>query len=188
MYKHLFTSDRLGFRNWTSDDVSLLFEINNDDDVMEFFPSKPSLQETKDFIIRMQHQFETKGFCYFAVDHLGTKQCIGFIGLSEQNYLSEPKSFVDIGWRLHKKYWNQGLATEGALACLDFAFHQLELKEIYSVASELNKKSEYIMQKIGMQQIGTFLHPKLIDTSHLHSCVFYKVTKEEYKKNVLSKK
>ena len=182
MQNYLFTSNRLGFRNWTLQDLPALSEINNDDEVMEFFPSKPSERDTKDFIERMQEQFETKGFCYFAADNLQTKECIGFIGLSEQTYLSEPKSFVDIGWRLHKKYWNLGLATEGALACLDFGFNQLKLKEIYSVASELNKKSEHVMRKIGMQKIRTFLHPKLVGTPHLQSCVFYKISEEVYKK------
>lgn len=36
--KYIFTSQRLGFRNWKSTDIEDLYEINSDKRVMEFFP------------------------------------------------------------------------------------------------------------------------------------------------------
>ncbi len=174
MPEYIFTSQRLGIRNWDFNDTQSLFEINNDDDVMEFFPFKPSKQDTQDFIFRMQEMQKEKGFCYFAVDILETNEFIGFIGLCEQTYLEELGSFVDIGWRLKKSSWNQGYATEGAKACLDYGFNTIGLEKIYSVAPEINKKSELIMKKIGMQRIKTFDHPKLTDYKELVSCVLYK--------------
>ncbi len=173
MKNYIFTSKRLGFRNWTLQDVDPLFQINNDDSVMEFFPSKPSKQATLDFIYRMQKMQEEKRFCYFAVDTLENKKFIGFIGLCEQSYLKELGTFVDIGWRLIKSVWNQGYATEGAWACLDYGFNTIGLKKIYSVAPEINVKSELIMKKIGMQQIKTFEHPKLVNYQELSPCVLY---------------
>ncbi len=173
MNTYTFTSERLGFREWTLDDLELLTEINNDDDVMEFFPFKPSKQETKAFIVRMQEMFAEKGFCYFPVDLLENGECIGFIGLCEQTYLKDLDVFIDIGWRLKKSIWNKGYATEGAKACLDFGFQQMGLNKIYSVAPEINLKSELIMKKIGMQRIKTFIHPKLLDNDRLKHCVLY---------------
>lgn len=64
MNKHLFTSERLGFRNWIESDESTMIEIKADPIVMEFFPNLPSARQTKDFIKRMQKQFLEKGFCY----------------------------------------------------------------------------------------------------------------------------
>jgi len=151
MIDYLFSSKRLGFRNWSLDDLNAMTALNDDDAVMEFFPLKPSRQNTKEFIIRMQQQFSKNGFCYFAVDLLDTKEFIGFIGLSEQTYLESLGPFVDIGWRLKKSVWNKGYATEGAIACLDFGFHHIGLDIIYSVAPEINTKSEFIMKKIGME-------------------------------------
>ncbi len=177
MNSYIFTSERLGFRNWTFDDTELLFEINTDEDVMEFFPYKPSKEDTLDFMNRMRQMYEEKGFCYFAVDRLDNNEFIGFIGLCEQTYVKDLDSFVDIGWRLKKSIWNKGYATEGAKACLDFGFNQIELESIYSVAPEINIKSERIMKKIGMQHIKTFEHPKLKDYKELVSCVLYKISK-----------
>ena len=113
-------------------------EINSDKDVMEFFPNTLSHSETQAFIKRMRSLFDEKGFCYFAVDTLVNKKLIGFIGLCEQDYGADITPCVDIGWRLKKSEWNKGYATEGAYACLDFAFYSLGLKNIYAVAPLVN--------------------------------------------------
>ncbi|GAA4274692.1 GNAT family N-acetyltransferase [Aquimarina gracilis] len=177
MAEYFFKSERLGFRNWNFNDTEPFFKICSDDDVMEFFPSKPSKQDTQDFIYRMQEMQKENGFCYFAVDILETEEFIGFIGLCKQNYIKDLSPFVDIGWRLKKSVWNQGYATEGAKACLEYGFDKIGLDKIYSVAPEINKKSELIMKKIGMQQIKTFNHPKLKAHKELQSCVFYEISK-----------
>ncbi|GEM_PF-1608528 len=60
--KYLFTSERLGFRNWEPTDIDELFAINSDKQVMEFFPALPTKEQTIEFIERMNTQFEHKGF------------------------------------------------------------------------------------------------------------------------------
>lgn len=85
MNNYIFTSNRLGFRNWKSSDIDLLFVINNDDRVMEFFPSKPNLHETRRFVDRMQNMYKKEQFCYFAVDIIETKEFIGFIRTLQTN-------------------------------------------------------------------------------------------------------
>jgi ribosomal-protein-alanine N-acetyltransferase len=87
---------------------------------------------------------------------------------------------IEIGWRLHKKIWNKGYATEGAKACLKYGYENLNLQDVYSFTSKNNKRSEHVMEKIGMIKIGEFYHPK-IDRNHpLCEHVLYKITKKEY--------
>ncbi|WP_034228246.1 GNAT family N-acetyltransferase [Aquimarina pacifica] len=173
---YIFTSERLGFRNWETSNLKALHAINNDDEVMEFFPFKPSKKDTEGFIQRMQQLYTEKKYCYFAVDILQTNECIGFIGLCEQTYINDLGTFVDIGWRLKKSSWHNGYATEGAKKCLAYGFKTIGLSNIYSVAPEINTKSESVMKKIGMQYVNTFLHPKLIDNDRLKKCVLYKIS------------
>jgi RimJ/RimL family protein N-acetyltransferase len=49
MNKYLFTSERLGFRNWNDSDIEKMAAINNDPDVMEFFPATATYSQTADF-------------------------------------------------------------------------------------------------------------------------------------------
>ena len=171
--KYIFKSARLGFRNWQESDLKALAEINADEEVMEFFPHPLSEQETTHFIRRMQKQFAEKGFCYFAVEKLEDKEMIGFIGLSEQDFGPGLTPFIDIGWRLKRSAWNKGYATEGARACLHFAFTHLKVGKVYAIAPEINKKSVTVMRRVGMEKEETFYHPKLIDNERLQSCVLY---------------
>jgi RimJ/RimL family protein N-acetyltransferase len=38
---------------------------------------------------------------------------------------------AEIGWRLQRRHWGQGLATEGAEALLTYGFHALRLKQVW---------------------------------------------------------
>ncbi|WP_338766510.1 GNAT family N-acetyltransferase [Bernardetia sp. ABR2-2B] len=176
--KYIFKSQRLGFRNWQNTDTEKLFALNSDKDVMEFFPFLPSLEQTQALIEKMRGQFEKNGFCYFAVDLLETNEFIGFIGIAEQNYEADFTPCIDIGWRLDKKYWGKGYASEGAKRCLEFAFEEMKLKSIKAVAPKINLKSINVMEKIGMKYVKDFKHPALENDKRLETCVLYEINKE----------
>jgi RimJ/RimL family protein N-acetyltransferase len=171
--KYLFTSQRLGFRQWTERDIEPMAAINADPEVMEFFPATKTLGETCDFISRMQAQFIAKGFCYWAVDVLQSDRFIGFIGLSEQSFLSPYTPCTDIGWRLATAAWHRGYATEGAQRCLSYGFESLKLNSIKAIAPAVNRRSIAVMTKAGMTPAATFSHPLLLDDERLRQCVVY---------------
>lgn len=170
---YIFKSERLGFRNWKHTDIDEMFLINSDKDVMEFFPTFPTKEQTAQFIERMNNQFLDSKFCYFAVDKLENQEFIGFIGLSKQTYDAKFTPCVDIGWRIKSSEWNNGFATEGAKRCLDYAFNDLGIEKVYSVAPKINSKSEHIMTKIGMKKLYEFNHSLLSNDERLKCCVLY---------------
>lgn len=174
--EYLFTSERLGFRNWIEEDIPAMHNVSSDPKVMQHFPGTLSLQETTDFVHRMQNHFEKYGYCYFAVDILQTKECIGFIGLCYQTYEAPFTPAVDIGWRLATKFQGMGYATEGAKACLAYAFDTLNIKEVYSVAVHPNTPSIHVMKKIGMEFHSEFNHDALPDSSGLNPCIVYNIS------------
>lgn len=176
--EYIFTSERLGFRNWNLSDIDRMHEINSDEKVMEFFPRISTKEETTEFVIRMKKQFEEKGFCYFAVEKIQDKEFIGFTGLSEQTYKSVFTPCVDIGWRIKRSEWYSGFATEGAKKCLDYALNKLKLENVYSVAPKVNTKSGRIMIKIGMEKQFEFEHPLLINDDRLKTCVLYRTERK----------
>lgn len=175
MPNYIFTSERLGFRTWKDSDYTELSKINLDEAVMEFFPTRLTEEESGQFIFGQQMNFNESGYCYFAVEILESQELIGFIGLSEQLWESDFTPAIDIGWRLKASSQGNGYATEGALRCLDYAFNNLALKEIISVAPKVNIPSIKIMKKIGMKFIKEFNHPKLENDERLERCVLYKI-------------
>lgn len=172
---YFFVSERLGFRKFRDSDLEPFFKMNADSEVMKFFPSTLDTEETQSLIMRINAHIDENGFGFFAIDLLSENRFIGFIGLKRTNFKADFTPCIEIGWRLDKEFWNKGLATEGATRCLEFAFLNLKLNEVYSFTSLLNKPSERIMQKIGMAKISEFDHPLVEKGSRLKKHCLYKI-------------
>ncbi len=180
MNNYIFCTTRLGFRTWRQSDINVLNVLNNDEEVMACFPKKSTLEDTLNFIRRMQYIFFQKSYCYFAVDTLVDGDFIGFIGLSDKAFPSDFTPCVDIGWRLKRAVWNQGLATEGAKACLAYGFEKRGLAQINAIAPAQNIQSQRVMEKAGMQKRKYFDHPELEKHKNLQKCVLYSITAKDY--------
>jgi len=174
---YLFQSEQLGFRNWREEDLRPFAEMNQDKDVMEFFPAVLTTEASNALLERLKKHHLEHGFTFFAVEKLENHEFIGFIGLARTPYKTDFTPCVEIGWRLKKSAWNLGFATEGAKRCLSYGFTDLDLNEIYSFTPSINSRSEKVMQKIGMQKEGVFIHPKVPVGHILAPHVLYRIDK-----------
>jgi RimJ/RimL family protein N-acetyltransferase len=167
---------RLILRQWQQADIKPFSELNNDEDVMEFFPSVSTVDETMAQIDRATNHIKQHGFGFFAVERKDNSEFVGFTGLSHPRFESYFTPCVEIGWRLSKANWGYGFATEAAKACLQFGFETLKIDEILSFTTEHNIRSENVMKKIGMVKAGYFEHPSIADGHPLKRHVLYKIS------------
>ena len=172
----LFQSQRLGFRNWQDQDLELLLKLNQNAEVMRFFPKTQTRSEAKDLLQRLQSHYPENGYTYFLTEQLEDGAFIGFIGLAWQTFDSPFTPCVDIGWRLLPAFWGRGYATEGAQRCLQYGFKTLHLQNIRAFAPLINEPSIRVMEKIGMQSLGKFNHPALKEYPVLEACICYEIT------------
>jgi len=135
---YIIETARLGLREWKDSDAPVFVEMNRDNRVMEFFPSTLSSEESRAMIERIKECISENNFGLWAAEIKQTKEFIGFVGLSIPFFQNDFTPCVEIGWRLAHKHWGYGYATEGAAACLDYAFNHLKLCEIVSFTSALN--------------------------------------------------
>jgi ribosomal-protein-alanine N-acetyltransferase len=175
---YLIQTQRLGLRVFTEEDKARFAVINTDSDVMRYYPATLSNQESDALVDRIISQQAKYGYSLYAADHLEADEFIGFIGFLYSDFASPYTPCTEIGWRLDKAFWNQGLATEGAGACLDYGFKKMPLTEIYSWTAVPNRPSAKVMQKIGMQYIANFDHPKLALGHPLREHVVYRINKK----------
>lgn len=178
MTKIFIETDRLILRAWKKEDLLPFAKLNASPQVMEHFPKTLSLEETQTLITNLQDRFIKNGFSFFATELKATKEFIGFIGLNIPGYVTPFTPCVEIGWRIDTEFWNKGYATEGALACLNYGFETLGLKEIVSFTATTNKPSEKVMQKIGMTRdlAGDFDHPSLDPDHPLSRHILYRIS------------
>ena len=163
----LIETQRLILRKWQDSDLIDFACINSSSKVCQFLPKILSHEESDLLALKIKKHFEEYGFGLFAAELKENGKFIGFIGLNKVDFalaFSDPKKpAIEISWRLDENCWNQGLATEGAKAVLDFAFNKLKLTEIISFTFHKNMSSRKVMEKIGMKydKNGDFSHPKL---------------------------
>ena len=162
-------------RQWHDEDIIQFAEINQNAEVMEYMPKLLSTEETMHFYERIVSEHEKYGYGLYAVELKNTGEFIGYTGFHHFCFEAEFSPGIEIGWRISRKHWNQGYATEAAKACLDYAQKKKLFKEIYSFTATCNHRSERIMQKIGMMHHGYFSHPALPDGHRLKQHTLYRL-------------
>ena len=63
---------------------------------------------------------------------------------------------AELGYRLLRRFWRQGLASEGARELLRYGFVERELDRIFAETMAVNVGSRATMASIGMRHVRTF--------------------------------
>lgn len=173
-------TQRLLLRRWQKEDLDLFIQMNQDDEVMRYFPSKRTAAQTKEFYEKIIGEFSEYGYGLYAAEEKHSGEFIGFIGFHHAHMDVSFCPCLEIGWRLDKRYWGKGYATEGAKACLKHGFEKLDFDKIYSFTAILNKPSQRVMQKIRMKFEQYFEHPEIAESHPLRPHVCYSIDRNEY--------
>jgi RimJ/RimL family protein N-acetyltransferase len=65
----------------------------------------------------------------------------------------------DLGYRLLRRYWRQGLASEASRALLRYAFEDAGQDRVIAQTMAVNAASRGVMQAIGMRYVRTYFPP-----------------------------
>ena len=171
-------TDRYILRDIEETDVQGIYDLDSDADVHEFLGKKPiqTMEQAEKIITYIRGQYTKNGIGRWAIEDKETGNFVGWTGLKYEENLRN-FSYYDLGYRLQKQYWGQGIATETAIASLRYGFDQMNLKEIGGAAEVMHGASNHILQKVGLLFTETFEFEG--DT-----CNFYKLKREEWEGQV----
>src|SRR5690606_24565220 len=127
-------TERFILREILPTDVDKLFELDSDPEVHRYLGNSPVTGKDQiiDVINFIRQQYVDNGIGRWAIIDKKTNDFIGWTGLKFVTDLTNNhKNYYDLGYRLIKKYWGQGIATETALASLNYAFDKLNADEVY---------------------------------------------------------
>ncbi len=167
---------RVLLRAWREGDLEPWVALNSDAENLRFFPRLYSAEESRASHTRIRDLLNENSFGLWAAEERSSGQFMGFVGLARQEIPGV--SFMpchEIGWRLDKKYWGKGYATEAAQVVLNFGFGEVGLKEIFSFTAAQNLPSINVMRKIGLHERPelNFAHPRIDDASPVKFHVVY---------------
>ena len=152
---------RLILRDLLPTDDAGMFELDSDMDVHKYIGRKPvrSIEDSRDVINIIRSQYIANGIGRWAIIEKTTGNFIGWGGLKLiTEPINERNNYYDLGYRIIKKYWGKGYATEIAKATIQYARNVLKIQDVYGMANIENLASCRVLEKAGMIPLGTFYY------------------------------
>jgi RimJ/RimL family protein N-acetyltransferase len=145
----ILETSRLTLRYITSRDADALMPILGDAEVMQFsIIGVHSKKQIKQFIEQRLISYMEYGFGLYAVVHKQNQELIGYCGFFIQSI--EQQKEVEVGYRLARKYWGQGLATESAKAVVEYGQQRFNFQSFVCLIETENSRSIRVANKLGM--------------------------------------
>jgi RimJ/RimL family protein N-acetyltransferase len=151
---------RVRLRQYRHSDFPHIVELHTDPAVMRHLTMgvPESLEDTRKFVartLRYQERFDNK-FGVLSAELLHGGEFIGWFFLRPD----ESSDLVDftqleLGYRLLRRFWGQGYATEVSRELVRRAFEEQETEGVYATATTDHVASQRVMQKLGMRFAGT---------------------------------
>ena len=153
-------TERLILRELRITDLDGMFELDSDPEVHKYLGNKPvqTKEESKKILESVLNQYEERGIGRWAAIEKSSGDFIGWSGLrlnTEYN-MNGFTRYYDVGYRLIKRYWCKGYATESGKTAVDYAFNVLKLPELFATTEIENQASHNALLKIGLTYIEDF--------------------------------
>lgn len=157
-------SERLCYELMGPNDAELLFQLDQDVEVMRFINGgKMTSREDVDkvFLPRMlSYTNLEKGWGLWKVTVVKTNQYIGWILVRPLDFFGDHPQWdnLELGWRFMQKSWGHGYATEAAQHTMQSLNKKGVAKHFSAIVLPDNLASIGIMKKLGMKYIKTYLN------------------------------
>ncbi|TAK74600.1 MAG: GNAT family N-acetyltransferase [Gammaproteobacteria bacterium] len=151
----LLETERLILKTIELSDLDNLVALRSDPEVMKYI-SQGEIQtkeEVETFMAKAIPYHEKHGLGFCSVFEKESSIFVGQAGLFHLGY-DDTRSDIEIGYRLHKKFWGKGYATELAKALIQWGFEHLSIKKLVAVAHPENRGSQRVLEKVGMWYVG----------------------------------
>lgn len=175
-------TDRLELHPLRAEHLEHLVELDSDPEVLRYLYGRARSREEVEAHMghRLDPQRQAEGLGYWAgfVDRV-------FVGWwllkrPDQLEVGDPVD-AEVGYRLLRRFWRQGLASEGSREFLRYAFADLGVPRVTAVTMAVNEGSRAVMTSLGMTYQRTF-HPEFDDPipGTEHGEVVYAITRQEW--------
>jgi RimJ/RimL family protein N-acetyltransferase len=161
---------RLRFVPIRLDHIPLLVSLDSDPEVKRFIDGgKPTSRVDVERFVS-----SSLGHRWVAFSK-ASNEFLGWFGLVPSGAAER-----ELGYRLRRDSWGAGLATEGAIAAVDFAFTVLMADRVWAQTMSVNRASCRVLEKTGLSYVRTFFEewPEQIEGSD-QGDVEYEIWRED---------
>jgi ribosomal-protein-alanine N-acetyltransferase len=143
---------RILIREFTPDELNLLITIDADERLTQYVKKRTVEESKRVFKDSLKEYKNGSGLGRWGIFNMADNDFIGLCMLKPSDY--DAKS-IELGYRLHQKYWGSGIATELSTALVAYGLKKVGLKEICAVTHPGNIASQRVLEKAGLVRHGT---------------------------------
>ena len=152
-------TERTFIRELLPGDDKGMFEMDSDPDVHKYVGKKPveTIERSREVIEFVRKQYLDNGIGRWAVLEKESGEFMGWTGFKlMRETINAHTNFYDFGYRLKRKFWGQGLATESGRGVLEYGIKLLQINEVYAMTDIDNLASKRVLEKLGFIYKGNF--------------------------------
>jgi RimJ/RimL family protein N-acetyltransferase len=138
-------TDRLILRQPQAEDFEAWAAFAADEETMRHIGGAQARSVAWRGICSVTGAWQIRGFSMFSVIEKATGRWIGRMG----PWQPEDWPGTEVGWGLSREVWGKGYATEGAAACMDWAFDTLGWTEAIHTIEPANAASQAVARRLG---------------------------------------
>jgi [ribosomal protein S5]-alanine N-acetyltransferase len=161
-------------------DAEDMFVFVADPKVVHFLPWQPAreVRGVQAFLEQQRGRRRSGESLAFAVIWKETGKVIGSTDIMQ---LQARDKHVELGYILAQECWGKGIMTEAAALSRNYVFQELKRIRLVAFADQENIGSRRVLEKIGMQEVGTEWRT-VKELTRLY--VRYELTRENWEKLV----
>jgi RimJ/RimL family protein N-acetyltransferase len=133
-------------------------ELDSDPEVMRYLSGRASTRE------EVESSHATRMAAAQKVDGLGfwvgvvDDEFVGWWTLQPAHGPDQPddRDVADLGYRLLRRHWRRGLASEGSRELMRYGFDDIRLDRIIAQTLTVNAASRAVMERLGLTYVRTF--------------------------------
>lgn len=145
---HVFETPRLMGRHLSQHDLPALAAMLSDPEVMRYsVRGVCNEQATRRFIEWCKACYASLGIGPWALVEKATNDLVGFCGVGPE--VIDGAEEANLGYRLARRYWNQGLACEASNAVVDDVFARKQIASVVVVIEPEHIASLRVAEKTG---------------------------------------
>ncbi len=153
-----FETERLLLKPTSTEDAEFIFELYNTPKWLEYIEDRNirTVEDARKYIeSKTLAQANKLWYSNYTLIRKSDQKKIGTCGLFDRDGLEG----IDIGFALLPEYEGKGCAFESANKIIDLAFNFFGLNELSAITVLENISSQRLLEKLGLEAIGTTTLP-----------------------------
>jgi RimJ/RimL family protein N-acetyltransferase len=187
MPQRILRTERLTLVPLADEHLEWEVELDSDPEVMLYLAGRPSAREEVEAVhvrrTAAAQKVDGLGFWVGLVDH----EFVGWWILRPAHGPDQPDDpgVADLGYRVLRRHWHKGLASEGARELVRYGFADVGLDRIIAQTLAVNAASRAVMERAGLTYVRTFPTSMTVPVQGLEQGeVEYEMTREQWERRL----